>query len=53
MLHEVSTRHYERMSKLVCCMTYEVHNLPSYDALGDVNIFLDDYEEQVPEVKDC
>ena len=30
-------------------MTSEVCNLPYYDGLGDVNIFLDDYEEQVPE----
>lgn len=29
-------------------MTSEVCNIPSYDGLGDVNIFLDDYEEQVP-----
>ena len=30
-------------------MTSNVCNLPSYDGLGDVNIFLTDYEEQVLE----
>ena len=30
-------------------MIYEVCNLPSYDGLGDVNTFINDYEEQVPQ----
>ena len=47
-LHEVSTRRCARITKSVHCMTFEVCNLPSYDGLGDVNTFLDDYEEQVP-----
>ena len=46
-LHEVSTRQCERITKLVRCMIFEVCNLPSYDGLGDVNTFLDEYEEQV------
>ena len=32
-------------------MIYEVCNLHSYDGLGDVNNFLNDYEENVPENK--
>ena len=45
-LHEVSTR---------CCLRVpnqfivsEVCNMPSYDGLGDVNTFINDYDEQVP-----
>lgn len=30
-------------------MTFEICNLPSYDGLGDVNIFLNNYEEKFPE----
>jgi len=30
-------------------MTCEVCNLPSYDGLDDLNFFLDNCEEQVPE----
>ena len=30
-------------------MISEVCNMSSYDGLGDVNIFLNGYEEQVPE----
>ena len=48
-IHEVSTRNCAQVTKSVFCMTSEVCNLPSYDVLGDVNIFLDEYEEQVPE----
>lgn len=49
MLHEVSTRNCERVTTYVHCMTCEVRKLPSYDGLGDVNVFLDDYEGQVLE----
>lgn len=47
-LHEVSIRHCARITKSIHCMISEVCNLPSYDGLGDVNTFLNDYEEQVP-----
>lgn len=47
-LHKVSTRHCSRVTKSIQCMTSEVCNFPSYDSLGDVNIFLNEYEEQVP-----
>jgi len=30
-------------------MTSKVSNLPSYDILGDINTFFDDYEERVQE----
>ena len=44
-LHEVSTSRCARITKSVHCMISEVCNLPSYDVLGDVNTFLNDYEE--------
>jgi len=51
MRHEVSTRGCARISKSVHYMTSEVCNLPYYDGLSDVNIFLDEYVEQVPKIK--
>lgn len=48
-LHEVSTRRCLRVTKAVCCMIYEVCNLPSYDGLGDVYNFLNYYEEKFSE----
>lgn len=44
-LHELSKRCCQRISKSVHSMAYEVCNMPSYDGLGGVNIFLDEYEE--------
>lgn len=45
----MSTRRCARMTKLLRCISYEVCNLSYYDGLGDINNFLEDYEEQVPE----
>lgn len=51
MLHELSTRRCARISKSVHYMTSEVCNMPYYDGLSDVNIFLDEYVEHVPKSK--
>lgn len=50
-LHEVSIRRCARVTKSVRCIISEVCNLHSYDVLGDVNVFIDDYEEWVPEIQ--
>lgn len=44
-LHEVSTKPYAIITKSVRYMISEVCNIPSYDGLGDVNNFINDYEE--------
>jgi len=48
-LHEVSTRQCAIINKKFHCMISKVCNLPSYHVLGDVDNFLNEYEEQVPE----
>ena len=40
-LHEVSTLHYNMMTKSLRCVSLEVRNLPYYDGLTDVDHFLD------------
>jgi len=41
--------HCNMMTKSLHCMSSEVRNLPSYDGLTDVDIFLDAFEREVPE----
>lgn len=48
-LHEVSTLHYNMMTKSLRCVSSEVRNLPYYDCLTDVDKFLDAFEREVPE----
>lgn len=36
----------------LCCVSSEVRNLPTYDGLSDVDVFLDAFERQVLE-KQC
>ena len=44
----MSTRRCARVTKEFHCMTIEVCDLPFYDGLGDINTFLEEYEEHVP-----
>lgn len=37
------------MTKLMCCVSSKVRNLPYYDGLTDVYKFLDVFEREVPE----
>lgn len=48
-LHEVSTNYCARMTKVAHCMPSEGHNLHYYDGFGNLDTFLTDYKEQVPE----
>ena len=48
-LHKVSTLRYNMMTKLLHCVSTEVRNLSHYDGLNDVNLFLDQFEKEVPE----
>lgn len=36
------------LTKSLQCMSNEVQNLPYYDGLEDVDIFLDNFERDVP-----
>jgi len=47
-LHEVSTLHYNMMTKLLRCVSLEIRNLPYYDGLTDLDKFLDAFEREVP-----
>ena len=38
------------MTKSLQCLSTEVRNLPHYDGLNDVNIFLEEFEREVLEV---
>lgn len=48
-LHEVSTLRCNMMMESLCCVSLEVRNLPYYDGLTDVDMFLDEFECEVPE----
>lgn len=37
------------MAKSLRCVSTEVRKLPHYDALNDVDLFLDEFEREVPE----
>lgn len=36
------------MTKSLQCISIEVRNIPHFDGLDDVNIFLDEFEKEVP-----
>ena len=48
-LHEVSTLHCNMMKKSLWCISTEVRKLLHYDGLNDVNLFLGEFEREVPE----
>ena len=48
-LHEVARLSYNVMTWSMCCVSSEVRNLPTYDRLNDVDIFLYAFEMEVPE----
>ena len=37
------------MTKSLQCISNEVRKLPHYDGLNHVNLFLDEFEKEVPE----
>jgi len=48
MLHEDSTLPCNMMTKFLHCISMEVRYLPHYDNLNDVNLYLDEFEREVP-----
>jgi len=48
-MHEVSTRHCAIITKSIPHMISEVCSLPSYDDIGVVSNFFNDYEEHAME----
>ena len=48
-LHEVTTLGYNMMTQSLHCVPSEVWNLPTYDGLNDVDVFLDAFEREVLE----
>lgn len=48
-LHEFSTLRCNMMTKALGCVSSEVRKLPYYDGLTDVDVFLDEFEREVPE----
>lgn len=48
-LHEVSLMRCNRLTKSLQCISNELPNLPHYDDLEDVNLFLDKFERDVLE----
>lgn len=48
-LHEVMTLNYNMMVRSLRCMTTEVRELPTYDALIVVDEFLNKLESTIPE----
>ena len=48
-LHEVTTLSCNTMTRSLSCVSSEVRNLPTYDGLKDVDVFLDAFETEVPE----
>ena len=51
-LHEVTTLRCNMMTWSLHCVSSEVRNLPTYDGLNDVDMFLDAFAREVPE-KQC
>lgn len=47
-LHEVSTLLRNMMMKSLRCVSLEVRKLPHYDDLTDIDLFLDEFEREVP-----
>lgn len=48
-LHEVSTLCCNKITKSLHCISNEVCNFPYYDGIGDVSLFLDEFERDVLE----
>jgi len=48
-LHKFSTPRCNMMTKSLQCVSMEVRNLPHYDDLDDVILFMDKFEMEVPE----
>lgn len=49
MLHEVSMRRCDHMPKSLHWIGVEVCEFPMFDGIKDLNTFICDYQEQVPE----
>ena len=47
-LHEVSGRRLARITKSLCLIRSEVSTLPIFDGLSNIQIFFQEYEEQLP-----
>ena len=47
-LHEVSGRRLARITKSLCWIRLEVSTLPIFDGLSDIQVFVQEYEAQVP-----
>lgn len=47
-LHKVSSLHCNMLTKLIQCISTKVWNLPYYNGLENVNLFLDKFERDVP-----
>lgn len=48
-LYEVSMLCCNMMTKLLKCVSTQVRNLPHFDGLGDMELFLDEFDLKVPE----
>jgi hypothetical protein len=48
-LHEVTTLSCNMMTTSLCFVSSEVRYFPTYDGLNDVDVFLDEFEREVPE----
>ena len=48
-LYEVTTLRCNMMTQLLHYVSSEVRNLPTYNGLNDVDVFLDAFEMEVPE----
>ena len=51
-LHEVTTMSCNMMTQSLHCVSLEVREMPTYDGLNDVDLFLYAFEREVPE-KQC
>ena len=47
-LHEVSQRRCATITKELCWIGSEVSTVPTFDGLSDIQLFLKQYEEQIP-----
>jgi len=48
-LHEVTTLNYNMMTQSLQCVSSKVRNIPTYDGLNEIDIFLDSFEREVLE----
>ena len=47
-LHEVSERRLSRITKSLCWIGSEVSTIPIFDGLSDIQVFVQEYEAQLP-----